>query len=276
MPANATISQIKLPSGTTYDIKDAQAREDISSIEQKIVNGTSWVGTTTTPLADKATAAVIVINGADHTVLNGDIAQYGNSEFIATVTENGGIKTVVWDLFGEAGSFGALAFKDNASGNVEVTGTAIGGVFTGTEATISSSGTTAGVAVDDISYTPAGSITESGSVDVTVVTGVTVTDGTAATFVQGEDVLTTTVTNEVLEIGFTQGTDTYTAGTPTAVTSSNTTIKNMNNASYSFTGAAATLQHSVTQGTVTASATYTPAGTVADSAVTASGNVTVS
>ncbi len=272
----ATISQIKLPSGTTYDLKDAQARQDIESIEQKIVNGTHWVGPTTTPLADKATTAVIVINGENHTVENGDIAQYGNSEFIATVKETGGTKTVLWDLYGEAGSFGALAFKNSATGTAELTGTATGMSFTGTESTISSTGTTSGVAVDDISYTPAGSVTESGSVDVSVVTDVDVTAGVAPTFSQGEDSLNMTVTNEVLEISFVQGQDTFGAGTPTAVTPTSSTIKNMNNATYAFTGTAATLQHSVTQGTVAASATYTPAGSVGDGTVSASGDIEVS
>lgn len=273
----ATISQIKLPSGTTYDIKDTQARSDIETLQQKVVNGTHWVGPTTTPLTDKGTAAVIQINGADHTVENGDIAQYGNSEFIATVTENGGIKTVLWDLYGEAGSFGALAFKDTAStdGDVTFTGSTTGGAFTGTEATINSTGTTSGVSVNDVDYTPAGNVTETGSTDISVVTGVDVTPGSQTQFTQGTDTLTTTVVNEVLEIGFTQGQDTFTAGAPTEVTPSSTTIKNMNNATYAFAGTPATLQHTVNQGTVTASATYTPAGSVGAGTATVSGSVTV-
>ena len=49
------ISKITLPSGTTYDIKDATARSAIAG-------GTSFLGITTTPLTDGASTSPIVID----------------------------------------------------------------------------------------------------------------------------------------------------------------------------------------------------------------------
>ena len=62
MADNPTISKITLPSGTTYDIKDAKARSDIASIEQAIAGGVTFMGETTTPLTDGSTTSVIGIN----------------------------------------------------------------------------------------------------------------------------------------------------------------------------------------------------------------------
>ena len=40
----AEISKITLPSGTTYDIKDTQARNDIAAIEAAIAGGVTFMG----------------------------------------------------------------------------------------------------------------------------------------------------------------------------------------------------------------------------------------
>ena len=44
----ADISKITLPNGTTYDLKDAQARSDIEAIEAAIAGGVTFIGETTT------------------------------------------------------------------------------------------------------------------------------------------------------------------------------------------------------------------------------------
>lgn len=95
------ISQIKLPSGTTYTIKDTVAREAASSVAK-------WLGTTTTPLTDGANTNPITIGGQTVTATNGNVAAYDNKEFIFNGT--------VWQEFGSTGSLKALAFKDSASG----------------------------------------------------------------------------------------------------------------------------------------------------------------
>lgn len=92
------LSKITLPSGTTYDIKDQQAR-----------SAKGWIGITTTALTDGATTNPIVINGVDITANAGDITSYNNKEFIF----NGS----AWQEFGDLSDLGALAYKDSASGS---------------------------------------------------------------------------------------------------------------------------------------------------------------
>lgn len=94
------ISQITLPSGTTYDIKDAQAR-----------NAKAWLGITSTELTDGATTNPITINGQQVTATSGNIVGVvdSESEFIFNGT--------AWQEFGNLSDLGALAYKDSASGS---------------------------------------------------------------------------------------------------------------------------------------------------------------
>ena len=63
----ADLSKITLPSGTTYNLKDAQAREDIATIQSSITGGMHYIGVTTTELTDGATTNPIKINNEDVT-----------------------------------------------------------------------------------------------------------------------------------------------------------------------------------------------------------------
>ena len=92
------ISQIKMPSGTTYDIKDRAAR-----------SAKGWIGITTTELTDGSTTNPITINGQSVTASAGDITAYGDSEFIY----NGS----AWQAFGNLEDLGNLAYEDTASGS---------------------------------------------------------------------------------------------------------------------------------------------------------------
>lgn len=92
------ISQITMPSGTTYDIKDAQAR-----------SAKGWIGITTTALTDGSTTNPITINGESVTATAGDITAYGQDEFIW----NGS----AWQAFGNLEDLGDLAWKDTATGS---------------------------------------------------------------------------------------------------------------------------------------------------------------
>ena len=74
----ADISKITLPSGTTYDIKDAGARELIADLQSY----TEYVGVTTTALSDGATTATITVGSNSVTARKGIIANYGSKEFI--------------------------------------------------------------------------------------------------------------------------------------------------------------------------------------------------
>lgn len=130
----ADISQIKLPNGTTYNIKDANARERIEALE----SFTTYLGVTTTALTDGATTNPITINGQNVTAQSGNIVLYGNQEFIFDGTH--------WNQFGDLSSLGSLAYKNTASGSFTPTGTVSQPTFTGD--TMNSTG----------SFTPAGSV----------------------------------------------------------------------------------------------------------------------
>ena len=147
-----------------------------------------------------------------------------------------------WEKFGTDGTLKALAFADTASGtsSVNVTGTAGAQTFTGTQATISISGSTSGVGV---SMTP----DSSNKVSITpFATGGSFTPGTTPVSVE----MGTGANAETLIIS-TGTAPSYTAatgGTPVEVLKSLPTP-------------------SVTQGTFSGSTTYTPAGSNAASTV---------
>ena len=111
--ANPEISKITLPSGTTYDIKDAWARDNISALSGAL----SYLGTTTTELSDGATTTPITVGGTSVTAVAGSVVIYGELEFIWSDTEK------KWHEFGSTGSLKALAFKDSASASYTPAGT---------------------------------------------------------------------------------------------------------------------------------------------------------
>lgn len=259
----ADIKKITLPNGTTYDIVDAGGRALIAELQAY----TDYLGVTTTALADGATTNPISIDGKDVTAKKGNIANYGAKEFIF----NGS----VWQEFGDLSALGDLAYVSSA----DVTGTAAAQTFTGTEATISSTGT----------FTAAGTVALTTS-EVSVVNGITdattakikefdeagsVTAGSAAQFTQGTDTFTADydADTETVTFGFTQGTDSFTANVPTAVTlptSKETDVVTQQGTVTSGTidvPSAATFTGTEDQA-VSVSATYTPAGTNAASTVT--------
>lgn len=97
------IKKITLPSGNTYDIVDAGARELISALS----GSTAFLGLTTTALTDGATTNPITVNGSSVTATTGNIVVYESAEFIWD-----GAK---WVEFGDLSSLGDLAYKDTAS-----------------------------------------------------------------------------------------------------------------------------------------------------------------
>ena len=281
------ISKITLPSGVTYDIKDATARAAIAG-------GTAFLGITTTALTDGATTASITIDGESVSAVNGGIAVYQNKEFIyASADEK-------WHEIGDTTNLGALALKDSASGTYTPAGTVSKPNFTGSSTTFTGNFTPSGtisVGTGTANYTPAGTIskgtgtanyTPEGSVSTPTITvnpstttkyvassatgGGSVTSGSAAACTL--PVMTTSVANETLTIGWSAGS--FTANTPTAVTlplfvsqpivtgiSSATSTKPSftgTGAELKFTGTGANLNFSGTQGSVSVSGT--PNGSV--------------
>ena len=146
----ADLSKITLPSGTSYNLKDAKAREDIAAIQSSITGGIHYIGVTTTALTDGATTNPIKISNADVTAKSGDIVMYGELEFVWADSDN------KWHEFGSTGSLKALAFKDSASGSYKPEGTVSKPTFTGSSSnvTITSTTNTSG------NYQPAGTVSK--------------------------------------------------------------------------------------------------------------------
>lgn len=311
----ADISKITLPSGTTYNLKDAQARSDIADLQNAITGGVIFEGETTTPLTDGATTNPITINGASKTATKGWLVVYDSKEFVFDGTH--------WIEMGDLSVLGDLAYKDSASGSYTPAGTVSQPTFTGSSSTVTitaatnasgnytPAGTVSQPTFTGSSFTSSGTFTPNGSVTVDIEDVVSLSYGVSArTQAPGETasytpggtvstptisvategstttvnsitdvgtlpVLTTTVANENLTIGFSQGT------LPTK--GANTTVKT-GDASYSasqpsFTGTGVMLQTDLiavpsdfnatftgTQGNV--SVTGTPAGTVSQPSFT--------
>jgi hypothetical protein len=255
------ISKITLPSGVTYNIKDEVAR-------QTAAGGIQLRGVTTTALTDEATTNPIKIGGSDYTAVNQDAVFYGKKEFIFDGTK--------WHEFGDMSGLGALATKDTASASYKPAGTVSKPTFSGTEGNLSVSGTPAGTISKGngtANYTPEGSVstptitvtpdTVSKYVAGSATGGGAVTAGKAASCTL--PVLTTSVANEVLTIGWTAGS--FTANKPTAVTMPTFTaqtiatgIKSATSTQPSFTGTGAELKF--TGSSMTSTGKFTPAGSV--------------
>lgn len=245
----ADISKITLPSGTTYDIKDATARANISALSGAL----TFLGTTTTAITDGATTSPITI-GDDSSITPkaGNVVIYGNSEFVWSAAES------KWREFGSTGSLKALAFKDSASAAYTPAGSISQPTFTGTKATIPLSFTPAGtVAISKgtgtANYTPEGTVSAP-KVTVTPNTASIKPFGSAGTLPS----FTASVSGETLSLAFSAGT-LPSAGTAVTVA---TGIKSATASAPTFTGTGVELKAAFTGTAGTASAEYTPAGTV--------------
>lgn len=161
----ANISKITLPNGSTYDIKDTTARNQvtaeatarqnadttltnqINTLKSNLTGAMHYAGVTTTPIRDgisvdasNTTDKSITINNTTYVPKPGDVVIYENKEFVywETTSGEGTIKVTKghWNEFGSTGSLKALAFKDSASGTTTPTGTVSKPTFTGTEGTV--------------------------------------------------------------------------------------------------------------------------------------------
>lgn len=122
------LSKVKLPSGTTYYLKDAWAREQLENITQY----SKYLGVTTTELVDGQDANPITVGGKSVTAETGNIAIYGDKEFIY----NGSTWQEFGDLSALVNQLGDFAYVDSASTSYTPEGT-ITGSFIGTESSLS-------------------------------------------------------------------------------------------------------------------------------------------
>ena len=250
----ADISKITLPSGTTYDIKDAVARQmasagvsftistDAGSTPKDVEWSNGGTTITGTLVASASTTGVFYLVPATTSAGKDIYAEY-------VTVKNG--NNYSWEKIGttdiDLSSLGDLAYKDTASGNYTpegtvsqptFSGTASTGAFTpsgsvsqptftGSEGTVNVSGTPTGtisVGTGSANYTPAGSVSAP---------TITVTPSTATKYVAGSatgggsvtagsaasctlPTLQTSVSDETLTLSWTDGS--FTTNTPTAVT----------------------------------------------------------
>ncbi len=246
----ADISKITLPSGSTYDIKDAKARELISSLSGAL----TYLGTTTTVITDGSAASPITIGDKSVTPKAGNVVAYGNSEFVWSDTES------KWREFGSTGSLKALAFKDSASAAYTPAGTVSQPTFTGKQATISSRFTPSGsVAISKgdgaANYTPEGTVTIPETILECLQTTAEVIEPNEGSGIWPS--FTATVTDETLSLVYKAGKsyDTREIKILTGVSLST-------DGEPKFTGTPVELKGSFTGTAGTATASYTPAGTV--------------
>lgn len=161
------ISQIMLPSGSVYNLKDAQARADIAALS----GYTTYLGVTTTELTDGSTTNPITIDGKSITAKTGGIANYGAKEFIFNGT--------VWQEFGDLSGLGTLAHKDFATGSYQPEGTVSAPTVTVTPATGTGEAPAFSATVENevltLGFNP-------GSVPANIVTGITSATASAPTF----------------------------------------------------------------------------------------------
>ena len=106
------ISKITLPSGTSYYLKDAEARRKIAALGAP----THFLGQTTTALTDGSTANPITIGGQSVTAEGGDIVVYSNGEgALQGLTKEFIFDGSEWLELGDLSHLGTLAYKNDVT-----------------------------------------------------------------------------------------------------------------------------------------------------------------
>ena len=249
----ADISQITLPSGTTYNLKDAWARQQI----QAITGGDAIVfkGVSSTALTDGGNENPTV-DGSAVTIKNiGDLYFYNKEEFIYGDDSK-------WHSLGpQLQTLGDLAYKNSVTVKYDKT-TSVTSSFSGAASTYSGSYTPGGtVSAPTISVQTAGStatIKNPTKVTVAKTVAAAVPSGTVSNEVTYYNVANQNLT--LYKIGYTTG---------DSITTSDVTVKT-GDAAYSssqptFSGTAATVNIS-----------GTPSGTVTSTPNNTNTNATVS
>lgn len=166
----ADISKITLPSGNTYEIKDAVARQAIAGGISYII---AWDGTSTPVIANIPAGVVVTYNSTDYTgTMSADSADPGAFYLVKSSTQKdvldfydeyvpvgeSGSKT--WEKLGDTqldlSDLGALAYKDTVTLNKGTGDVVLGEATTFTAASSSvtfSGGTTDKVLGSDATFT---------------------------------------------------------------------------------------------------------------------------
>ena len=142
----AEISKITLPSGTTYDIKDATARSQIEALTGG--DAVVFMGVSTTALTDGGNETPTV-GGETKTPAAGQLFFYGTQEFIYGPDNK-------WHGLGSLDSLGDLAYQNSASGTYTPAGTVSQPTFTGSSSTVTITSTSNSSG----NYQPAGTVSQ--------------------------------------------------------------------------------------------------------------------
>lgn len=256
----ADLSKITLSSGTTYDIKDATARELIAQLTKA---GLTYKVVTSLPTATADTMGVIYLVAHSH----GTSDSY--DEYLTIKDGTDSAPTYSWEKIGNTdvdlsgyAKKGAGVTVSSGTASSSKTGISVS-AHTVTQGSVSATGSftpegtvsapTVSVALNTASKYVASSTTGGGSVTAG-------TKGTAASCTL--PTLTTTVENETLKIGWTSGSFTAnTPTTPTAVTLPTfasqtiaTSVKSATASTPTFTGTAGSVSVSGSTSGVTVSA----------------------
>lgn len=247
MADNPTLSKITLPSGTTYDIKDAWSRAQIESLS----GYTYYMGVTSTAISDGSTTNPVIINGESVTAKTGAICTYQSKELIWNGT--------AWQEFGDLSALGDLAYADTASATYTPQGS-VSASFTGTASTITV--TDAGGTAEPDAYVP------SGTISGTTFTGASMTS--TGSFTPAGSVSLTNSNQTVTVSKASSGTATYTP--EGSITGTTFTGASMTSTGEFTPSGSVSLTNSNVTATVSAAesgtATYTPAGNVTAGAIT--------
>lgn len=243
----ADISKITLPSGSSYNIKDAQARSDIADMRNALSGKVLLIGETTTAITDQATTNPITINGNSVTAEAGNLVLYQRSEFLFDGTK--------WILMGDLTALGALAYKSSVSATYTPAGTVSQPTFTGSSSNVTI--TTADNASGN--YQPKGTVSQpTFSGNSLSSTGSFTPEGSVS-------VSTNQTENKTATVSSTTGTATYTpGGTVTQPTFSGAELTSTGD--YTPAGSVAftnTNQTATVSKASSGTATYTPEGSVA-------------
>ena len=118
---NPILCTITMPSGNTYDLVDAGARELI----KELLNFHEWLGITTSAVEEGSSINPVVIDGVEVTAEAGDVVSRSTDHEDFVLSSTG-----VWQSFGHLSGLGALAFKDTASASYtpqgSISGTTLG------------------------------------------------------------------------------------------------------------------------------------------------------
>ncbi len=253
---NPLISQVTLPNGTTYDIKDGWSRDQIAAIYELIEGGVNFIGVVADAPAHQITDGdttnpITVKDGASTksvTATAGDIVIQGTTEFIYDGT--------AWREFGDITGLGDLAFADTASGPFTPAGTVSKPTFTGSQSNVNITAT------DNTSgnYQPKGDVSKPTFTGTKVkISGTVTPSGSVSGSFSGNGVRLVTGNIAVPKTYSTTFTNTNKSTTVSAAASGEATYTPSGSVSGTFTGDSNTVAITAA---ADANGNYTPAGTV--------------